>query len=89
VGWTRWTLTGSEIVLSRSTYGRQTWSEPIEIDRHPGLPRDDNGAAEGFAGAVRINFFSRRFESESSETSSQHIIHILRPMSRSMTRPQS
>jgi hypothetical protein len=52
VGWTRWTLTGSEILLSRSTDDGQTWSKPIEIDRHPGLPRDDNGAAEGFAGAV-------------------------------------
>lgn len=52
VGWTRWTLTGSEILLSRSTDDGLTWSRPIEIDRHPGLPRDDNGAAEGFAGAV-------------------------------------
>jgi hypothetical protein len=52
VGWTRWTLTGSEIMLSRSTDDGQTWSKPIEIERHPGLPRDDNGAAEGFAGAV-------------------------------------
>lgn len=52
VGWTRWTLTGSEIRLSHSTEDRQSWSEPIEIDRQPGLPRDDNGAAEGFAGAV-------------------------------------
>ena len=52
VGWTRWTLTNSQMVLSRSTDDGQTWSQPIEIDRHPGLPRDDNGAAEGFAGAV-------------------------------------
>jgi len=52
VGWTRWTLTDSEILLSRSTDDGQTWSKPIEIDSHPGLPRDDNGAAEGFAGAV-------------------------------------
>jgi hypothetical protein len=52
VGWTRWTLTDSEILLSRSTNDGQTWSKPVEIDRHPGLPRDDNGAAEGFAGAV-------------------------------------
>jgi hypothetical protein len=52
VGWTRWTLTDSEILLSRSTDDGQTWSKPIEIDRHPGLPRDDNGAAEGFAGVV-------------------------------------
>lgn len=52
VGWTRWTLTDSEILLSRSTDDGQTWSKPTEIDRHPGLPRDDNGSAEGFAGAV-------------------------------------
>ena len=52
VGWTRWTLTDSEILLSRSTDDGETWSRPIEIDKHPGLPRDDNGAAEGFAGAV-------------------------------------
>jgi BNR repeat-like domain len=52
VGWTRWTLTDSEILLSRSTDDGETWSQPIEIDKHPGLPRDDNGAAEGFAGAV-------------------------------------
>jgi hypothetical protein len=52
VGWTRWTLTGSEILVARSTDDGETWSKPVEIDRHPGLPRDDNGAAEGFAGAV-------------------------------------
>jgi len=52
VGWTRWTLRDSEILLSRSTDDGQTWSKPVEVDRHPGLPRDDNGAAEGFAGAV-------------------------------------
>lgn len=52
VGWTRWTLTDSEILLSRSTDDGKTWSKPIEIDAHPGLPRDDNGAAEGFAGVV-------------------------------------
>ena len=52
VGWTRWTITDSEMLISRSTDDGQTWSKPIEIDRHPGLPRDDNGAAEGFAGAV-------------------------------------
>jgi len=52
VGWTRWRLTDSQIVLSRSTDDGKTWTEPIEIDAHPGLPRDDNGAAEGFDGVV-------------------------------------
>ncbi|HEY6339044.1 MAG TPA: exo-alpha-sialidase [Candidatus Sulfotelmatobacter sp.] len=52
VGWTRWTLTDSKILLSRSTDDGQSWSKPVEVDRHPGLPRDDNGAAEGFAGVV-------------------------------------
>lgn len=52
VGWTRWTLTDSEIWFVRSTDDGRTWSQPIEIDRHPGLPRDDNGALEGFAGTV-------------------------------------
>ncbi len=52
VGWTRWTLTNSLIMFSRSTDDGQSWSPAIEIDREPGLPRDDNGAAEGFAGTV-------------------------------------
>ena len=52
IGWTRWRLADSQMVLSRSTDDGRTWSEPIEIDAHPGLPRDDNGAAEGFDGAV-------------------------------------
>ena len=52
VGWTRWTLSDSEILISRSTEGGKTWSKPAEIDDHPGLPRDDKGAAEGFEGTV-------------------------------------
>lgn len=52
VGWTRWTIKDSEIQFTRSTDDGKTWSKPIEIDKHPGLPRDDNGALEGFAGTV-------------------------------------
>jgi len=52
IGWTRWRLMDSQMVLSRSTDDGKTWSQPVEIDAHPGLPRDDNGAAEGFDGAV-------------------------------------
>jgi hypothetical protein len=52
VGWTRWRLTDSQMLISRSTDDGRTWSQPIEVDAHPGLPRDDNGAAEGFDGTV-------------------------------------
>ena len=52
IGWTRWRIADSQMVLSRSTDDGKTWSKPVEIDSHPGLPRDDNGAAEGFDGAV-------------------------------------
>ncbi len=52
IGWTRWTLTDSRIEFARSTDGGATWSQPIEIDRQHGLPRDDNGALEGFSAAV-------------------------------------
>jgi hypothetical protein len=52
VGWTRWSVTDSKMLFSRSTDDGKTWSSPMEIDRTPGLPRDDNGAAEGFDAAV-------------------------------------
>ena len=52
VGWTRWTLEDSQILLSRSTNDGKTWSAPLEIDKQRGLPRDDNGAVEGFSGVV-------------------------------------
>jgi len=55
VGWTRWRLTDSQMVISRSTDDGKTWSAAVEIDAHPGLPRDDNGAAEGFDAAVAPN----------------------------------
>ncbi len=52
VGWTQFTLSKSVILFSRSTDDGATWSAPIEISSHEGLPRDDNGAVEGFSGAV-------------------------------------
>ncbi|HTQ57868.1 MAG TPA: hypothetical protein VMI94_25555 [Bryobacteraceae bacterium] len=52
IGWTRWTLTDSRIMFARSTDGGRTWSAPLEINAMRGLPRDDNGALEGFDGAV-------------------------------------
>ena len=52
VGWTEFRIDESVILFSRSTDGGQTWSAPIEISTHHGLPRDDNGAVEGFTGAV-------------------------------------
>ena len=55
IGWTRWRLADSQMVFSRSTDDGKSWSQPIEIDAHPGLPRDDNGAVEGFDGVVGPN----------------------------------
>ena len=52
VGWVEWQLTQSVILFSRSTNEGQTWSTPVQISTHPGLPRDDNGSLGGFAQAV-------------------------------------
>jgi len=52
IGWTEFRLDESVILFSRSTDGGQTWSAPAEISTHHGLPRDDNGAVEGWSGAV-------------------------------------
>ena len=52
IGWTRWTLTDSQMLFTRSTNDGVTWSAPIEMSSVHGLPRDDNGAVEGFDGAV-------------------------------------
>lgn len=52
IAWTRWSLVDSRMVFTRSTDDGKMWTTPVEIDQHPGLPRDDNGALEGFDGAV-------------------------------------
>ncbi|MCL5268762.1 MAG: glycoside hydrolase [Bacteroidetes bacterium] len=52
IGWTEWRLTESVILFSRSTDDGVTWSRPIDISNHHGLPRDDNGGVEGFDGTV-------------------------------------
>ncbi len=52
VGWTEFHLDDTVILFSRSADGGVTWSAPIDISAHHGLPRDDNGAVEGFSGAV-------------------------------------
>ena len=52
LGWTQFTLEKSVILFSRSTDAGASWSAPIEISTHEGLPRDDNGSVEGFTGAV-------------------------------------
>jgi len=52
VGWTQFTLEKTAVLFSRSTDAGASWSSPIEISTHEGLPRDDNGAVEGFSGAV-------------------------------------
>jgi hypothetical protein len=52
VGWTEFSLEKSIILFSRSTDGGVTWSKPVEISTHEGLPRDETGSVEGFVGAV-------------------------------------
>jgi hypothetical protein len=52
IGWTQFTLAASDLMFSRSTDGGKTWSQPIKLNSVSGLPRDDNGALEGFHGVV-------------------------------------
>jgi hypothetical protein len=52
IGWTQFTLAASDLLFSRSTDGGKTWSSPIKLSSVSGLPRDDNGALEGFHGVV-------------------------------------
>lgn len=52
IGWTQFTLAASDLMFSRSTDDGKTWSQPIKLNSVSGLPRDDNGALEGFHGVV-------------------------------------
>lgn len=52
VGWTQFTLAATDLLFSRSADGGKTWSKPTRLNSVPGLPRDDNGALEGFHGVV-------------------------------------
>ena len=88
VGWTEFGLTQSLLLFSRSTDGGATWSEPIRISTVAGLPRDDNGAVEGFSGAVSPDgalnvawsdgdhiVFTQSHDGGQSFTPSKEIIH--------------
>lgn len=48
VGWVEWQISQSIVLFSRSTDAGKTWSRPVRISTHPGLPRDDNGGLGGF-----------------------------------------
>ena len=52
LGWTEYSLPESIIRFSRSTDGGQTWSKPMRISTHAGLPRGHDGAVIGFTGTV-------------------------------------
>lgn len=52
VGWIEWRLEDSIILFARSTDSGKTFSKPIRISTHAGLPRDDNGGLVGFVGVV-------------------------------------
>jgi len=52
VGWIEWEIEQSIMLFSRSTDDGRTWSTPLRISSHAGLPRDDNGGLVGFIGTV-------------------------------------
>jgi hypothetical protein len=52
VGWIEWQIDQSIMLFSRSADDGLTWSTPLRISTHPGLPRDDNGGLVGFVGTV-------------------------------------
>jgi hypothetical protein len=51
-GWIEWQLDKSIMLFARSTDDGRTFSTPIRISTHAGLPRDDNGGLVGFVGVV-------------------------------------
>ena len=52
VGWIEWQINKSIILFAGSTDGGKSFSPPIRISTHAGLPRDDNGGLVGFVGVV-------------------------------------
>jgi hypothetical protein len=52
VGWIEWQIDKSIMLFSRSVDDGQTWSSPMRISTHAGLPRDDNGGLAGLLGTV-------------------------------------
>ncbi len=52
VGWIEWQLDQSVILFARSVDEGKSFSTPIRISTHAGLPRDDNGGLVGFVGVV-------------------------------------
>jgi len=52
VGWIEWQLDQSIILFARSTDGGKSFSQPLRVSTHAGLPRDDNGGLVGFDGVV-------------------------------------
>lgn len=52
VGWIEWQIDKSIMLFVRSTDSGRTFSPPIRISTHAGLPRDDNGGLVGFVGVV-------------------------------------
>lgn len=52
IGWIEWELDQSIILFARSVDEGKTFSPPMRISTHAGLPRDDNGGLVGFVGVV-------------------------------------
>jgi hypothetical protein len=52
VAWIEWQLDQSVMLFARSTDGGKSFSQPMRISTHAGLPRDDNGGLVGFVGVV-------------------------------------